>query len=63
MQAEFPMRVFGTIAMLGAVTVFSWPWLRRMVPDLPTLAFDRFLLASACLAAGLVLFFIASRTE
>lgn len=57
------MRVFGTIALLGAVTIFSWPWLRGMVHGLPQLPGDRLFLVGVCLITGVALFFVASRTE
>jgi hypothetical protein len=57
------MRVFGTIALLGAVTMFSWPWIRGVVHGLPALPADRFFLVGICLIAGVALFFVASRTE
>jgi hypothetical protein len=57
------MRVLGTISLLIGVTIFSWPWLKRLVDELPTLPGDRFFLAGLCLIAGAALFLVASRTE
>ena len=59
---KFEVRVFGGIALVGAVALFAWPWFRRLIPELPVPT-NTFLLAVTCLAIGIVLFFIASRTE
>ena len=57
------MRVLGTIALLSAATIFSWPWIKGLVHGLPSLPADRFFLAGICLIAGAALFYVASRTE
>ena len=57
------MRVLGSISLICAVTIFAWPWLKRMIHELPALPADRLFLAGICLIAGAALFFVASRTE